>query len=544
MTVQLFQRRELPPSRVGQAKPGFDLAEGAELAQAGQALARFAGARFDKLVNSMAANEISEFLGMKDTEIENFSTFVKSRPGASFEELETERNKMIQRLEAVSTKAITETGRQSIRNFMLRNKDLIFAKTQTNMEAIRTRQAFDISESLIKQFETNFDEDGLRDHYESQIQAGLYNREVIFGREGQGGRFANQLAVMDDAAKELVADNEPQIGLDAWAATVTPENPLGDKDVGFAAIQALEGLTGDEKGAAESTYNTQVNNRRGENQIKLEIQQEKDYGDISQLIFFDKNYDAAMQAVDASSLDEKAQSTLFADIERRATAAAKKKPLENDRVEEARLYEESLDIWRGTITKKEFNADLLENQHKLDDSAYQRVSSSAANTLKSSQAESLRRAHTEAGNLIVDRFTQSAQDAFIADTVRGLAPDIAELFINNETEKRQLQFWSLSRYDAELRQWIEENPDKLGKDFFQFSESLKHDYWNQSIEELRKLRERTAGEFTAAAFLAANPLVAQREPVQLTTITTQAEYDKLPKGTRYLDPVGNIAIKR
>ena len=291
MAVPLFERRELPPTRVGLAKPGFDLAEGAELAQAGQTLSKFAGARFDKLINSMAANEFAEFQGIANTEIENFSTFVKSKPGAPFKELEAERNKMIQRLEAISAKAVTEPGRQAIKNWMLQNvtlpdgttttnKGLIFAKTQNNMVAIRTRQAFDISESLIKQFETNFNEDGLRAHYEEQIPAGLYNRDVIFGEidkktgKRTGGRFAEQLAVMDEAAKELVADNASGIGLAAWEAT-------GNKSDGFAAIQALEGLTADEKALAESKFNVQVNNRRAENQRELIATQTEQIEQIS-----------------------------------------------------------------------------------------------------------------------------------------------------------------------------------------------------------------------------------------------------------------------
>ena len=76
-----------------------------------------------------------------------------------------------------------------------------------------------------------------------------------------------------------------------------------------------------------------------------------------------------------------------------------------------------------------------------------------------------------------------------------------DLFTSNINEERQLQFWAVSRYNAELRQWIQENPDKLGKDFFQFSESLKHDYWNRSIDDIRRLREIAAAEFTAARFL-------------------------------------------
>ncbi len=85
---------------------------------------------------------------------------------------------------------------------------------------------------------------------------------------------------------------------------------------------------------------------------------------------------------------------------------------------------------------------------------------------------------------------------FISGSIKGLEPDVAKLFEDNANEERQLQFWSVSRYNAELRQWIEENPDKVGRDFFQFSEALKHEYWNKNIEDLRALKIERETELT------------------------------------------------
>lgn len=314
----------------------------------------------------------------------------------------------------------------------------------------------------------------------------------------------------------------------------------------------------DDKARLENELKTRVTNRRAEEQVELEKQQEADLANINQLIFFDKNYDAANTAIQNSSLTEKEKGTLLADSGRRADAAAKGVDIVNDRVEEARLFDLSLKIWNGTISKPEFDAELMENAHKLDDSAYQRIAASASNILKSSQAEAATRASNETRSVLVDFVTEDGFKRFIADSIKGLDPDIAKAFEDNANEERQLQFWSLSRYNAEIRQWLEENPDKLGKDFFQFSESLRHVYWNRSIDEIRelrlareaefnKLRTRTKGEIEAATFLRANPL-AITPPVivesGLPLITTKAEYDKLPKGARYRDTRGNIVTKR
>ncbi len=322
------------------------------------------------------------------------------------------------------------------------------------------------------------------------------------------------------------------------------------------AFKVIAGSGLDDKARLENELKTRVTNRLAEDEIALAQEQEKQRAEINQLIFFDKNYDAANTTIQNSSLTEKDKGILLADSGRRATAAAKGIPIKNDRVEEARLFDLSLKIWNGTISKPDFDTELMENAHKLDDSAYQRIAASASNILKSSQAEAATRASTETRNVLVDFVTEDGFRKFIADSIKGLSPDIAKAFEENANEERQLQFWSLSRYNAEIRQWLEENPDKLGKDFFQFSESLRHVYWNRSIDEIRalrlareaefnKLRTRTEGEIEAAAFLRANPLpIIPSVESGLPLITNKAEYDKLPKGARYRDTKGNIVTKR
>ena len=174
----------------------------------------------------------------------------------------------------------------------------------------------------------------------------------------------------------------------------------------------------------------------------------------------------------------------YDDLTKRITAP---EPITN-RILEAELYTKSLDIWRGTTSKAEFDRELNKNSKNLDDSTYRSLAKSAADTLKSSQAEALKRADIEASRLIVDHVDEDAFSKFIRESMKGLDPDAADLFKNEANEVRELQFWSLSRYNAELRDWITENPDKLGKDFFQFSEALKHQYWNMSREDIETKR--------------------------------------------------------
>jgi hypothetical protein len=110
-----------------------------------------------------------------------------------------------------------------------------------------------------------------------------------------------------------------------------------------------------------------------------------------------------------------------------------------------------------------------------------------------------------------------------------------------------------------LRDWVTGNPDKLGKDFFQFSESLKHVYWNKSRQDIQRgvkeARARTLGSITPtpeqqSQIDAGKPVTGPSRASLISSfsspkaVNTQAEYDKLPSGTRYVDKNGNVGVKR
>lgn len=342
------------------------------------------------------------------------------------------------------------------------------------------------------------------------------------------GKSVNDLVL--DIAVQAEAEKEGT----GWAAA---QKWLNDPDNVSDASKST-GLDLSEMNKVFDAAKKQATFTQAEQKQELEAQQEADTDSINKLVFDAKDYNAASRAVEASFLSEKEQTAWLSDIDRRATAAAKGVPLKNDRVEEARLYDLSLGIWKGSITKKRFDDELIKNQKKLDDSAYQRVTASASNTLKSSQAEALSRADTEARNVLVDFKSEDAFAQFIADSIAGKETDIAKAFVDDANERRQVQFDSLSRYNAEVRQWIEENPDKLGKDFYQFSESLKHEYWKRDIDDLREL-SRQRGDTTRPEREGFG--ITDTAPVQANT---QEEYDRLPSGTRYVDKDGNEGTKR
>ncbi len=134
--IQVYQRNQLPPGRAGLAKPPYQLADQRGLIQAGQALAKFGGDTFDRLIKSRANNEISEFLGTVNSEQEKFEGYIRANPGAGFENMQKERDKMIAAIGTTGEKLTTGIGKRWTTNWLAENKKLLYEKSQSTMEAI------------------------------------------------------------------------------------------------------------------------------------------------------------------------------------------------------------------------------------------------------------------------------------------------------------------------------------------------------------------------------------------------------------------------
>lgn len=303
-------------------------------------------------------------------------------------------------------------------------------------------------------------------------------------------RAAAAKAVNAEAAKEGLEGDVIDVGLALWQGTVTPENPDGDLQAAFDVVESSD-IPGQDKQEVESELKTRITNRRAEAKLKLEADREQSRDGINDAIFNDKNYGEANKLINSSPLDESEQTALFKLSDQRATAAARGIPLKNDRVEENRLYQKALGIWSGVETKKGFDEDLSQNAHKLDDEAYQRVTSTAATTLKTSQSKDLSRANLEAMRQLVDFQSEDSAKQFLAEAIKGLDPDPAKLFEQNFNKDRAKQFRALSNFNVELRDWIQNNPDKTGKEFFQFSRGLENQYRLAKEQDvtIRQLRD-------------------------------------------------------
>ena len=507
--------------------------EGGELA----IIADFADQTWQGIVNTRHANDKASYQTAVSLAIEKAETEIAENPGMSIEDMKKVQDNIFTQIDTVGNSFDLPQSKRYAQQFKDNNEQIIKQKFQTSTAEIATQRSLVDVKANHEAFVASGNLDGMEQMY-NDLAGNLLSQEAADAALDRGfdqivALQEKQIAANIKAQEEVIVGAAIGSAVQTWEATITEDNPGGDLNAALQAIEEDDTIPQGDKQEVGTEVKTRITNLQAASTQALEAKQEEDLGKINELLYFNKDYGAADLAIRESSLSESDKGKLFSDSQRRATAAAKQKPLSNDRVEEARLYEESLDIWRGTTSKQEFDKDLLNNSKKLDDDAYKRVSQSAANTLKSSQAESLSRANTEATRQLVDFSDEDAFATFISESIKGLSPDAAKLFEDTANEDRQLQYWSLSRYNAEMRQWIEDNPDKTGKDFFQQSEALLHDYWNQSIDELKILRaervKKVADESNA--------------PTETPRPTTQAEFDKIPKGTEFIDDDGVRKVK-
>ena len=262
--IPLFQRRETGPRRAGGVKPPLELARGEGLAQAGQALATFSGSVFEGLVKTQAANELAEAKGQVSTLIESFSTFTASKPNAGFDELQSEWDRISSLIKTIPGTLKTGQANQEFTNWLDLRQGAINQQAHGKMYAIKFKQQAARFQSTRELNMANHDIPALEKQYEDMVITGAFDNKVL---EDQ---LELDIAVIKESAQKLAADNASAVGLAAWEASKAEFGPLGSKKAGFAAIQALEGLSGDDKALAESKLNVQVDNRRAENKIKAE----------------------------------------------------------------------------------------------------------------------------------------------------------------------------------------------------------------------------------------------------------------------------------
>lgn len=243
------------------------------------------------------------------------------------------------------------------------------------------------------------------------------------------------------------------------------------------------------------------------NKEELEQQREKDRDVISKAIkAIDPNTDTI---IENSSLDETEQSKWSDRWEKKASG----KDIVRDNIVYGQLYDKSLDVGRGLVKFSDFKNELIKNLNKLGDGDYEYLLKNASEELKVSQNNFLSRMSTEAGRLIVD-YKEKEDWAEILKTFKD---DVER---NEAIDNRKLQFWFLSQFNQELREYILANPDLDDKQRYQYAEMLKHQYWTTSQTEIE---ERLKEARTARPKATAEMLKAAKEVVKGEEVSTKED---------------------
>jgi len=524
--IPLYQPSQLPPSSVGQVKPSLALADQSGKQQVGQVISGIGNEVWSNLLTAKVNNEKATFLGAEKTARANLNQYITDNPFANEGDIRDAQGRMIAEIEDAGQASRLPDVKSYAKDWMAQNKEALFVNSGNDIAQIikqREQENFNLqSENLKKSNDsTSLDEWKTLIDNQSGVLIDPQNVEIMKKAATQYKTAQFEALALDTAMGEA---------FDVWQGTVTEEKPNGDLKAAYDFVQSDKRISNEDKATVESKLKSRINNRRAEEQLELEAQRSEHLDKINKLIYTDHDYNAAVVAIEASSLSEQDQGSLLASVDRRAAATANGKALSNNREEEARLYNLALNIGKGEVTKKSFDDDMTKNGGKLDGTAYRRVTGAATSTQKSSQKSMLSRADMEAGKSIVNFREPDVARQFVADVMAGLSPDAALLFQDNFNEDRKLQFDYLAQYNQELKQWGDDNPDKTGKEFYQYADQLKHLYWNTSTEELRARKvERDRQSAGLQPLLTGDDVPEEYRKLGATSYrpSTQEDYDRI-----------------
>ncbi len=511
--IPLHQRTELPPSRAGIAKPPFELAERPEV-EFGQFLARFSGDIFDKLIATRAANEEAEFQGIVNTALADWEGFVKNNPGASFEVLQKQRDKMMTDIKAAGqNKSYTARARQNIENWyrknvkledgkVITNEGLIYAKSQSAMIAIRSGQEAKRSDILLEKAIANFDKDAAADIIQKQ-SGKRYPAETV-------PLLIEQVnAEIDEGLKEQQAEQFGKVLIDAAIIKDEEGNPVLDE----------QGLP---------IY---------------------DWNNAKKIV----TNPAILQAMGISLKDANAH---LKNVMGQVKEQEMRRTVKSDKSVQSQLFETAMDIdvsdlslaeYREMLDKAHFGEgpagqkvytfkDRTSDKPFIDDTDYEELSDKVLTEI----AGILKSAHTRARDIIVAHPDDNAFANFLEASTKGLKPSVADLFKKTANEERQYQFAMVQKYDREMELWYAENKDKSGKEIYSHLESKKWEYFNitrDGIERMKKElpalarieREQAAKTFDLPSDLTAEETMELIDFAEKVDEETRVELEKIVK---------------
>jgi hypothetical protein len=156
-------------------------------------------------------------------------------------------------------------------------------------------------------------------------------------------------------------------------------------------------------------------------------------------------------------------------------------------VKMAELKSMARSVHRNAMTRDQLDEAMknsMADPAGINASQFAEVSAVADTSIKTGQAEDIRRFYRQAQGVIMGKYNS----VISVDAMGNFQFDLSKLDKNQTDEvKQRLHF--LGQYEQGLYDFIADNPKASGKEFAQFAAEQKMRYWNTSIETIESLAQ-------------------------------------------------------
>ena len=318
---------------------------------------------------------------------------------------------------------------------------------------------------------------------ENHIQAAIDN-DLITAEQGDKLRLASDAAVKKFETEQMKA-TVSEGAFDAWKGTVSEASPDGDLRVAFDFVQASDVP---DKQEIESEVRTRVVNRRAENKIALENQQETDRGIINDALYVNKDYSNSLELIRNSTLPEKEKTALFKENEDRAKLAARGEVEVNDPDALDKVTTAIAQLGNDTLPLADAKKIFKENSRFLKGTTADSLWKELIGEFDTSVDTAAARVRGDIRLRAVGR-TESALDRLLEALAGAPAKDQPALEdrIATAREKFNLELSNFNRWEETQRAWRRTNnnatPEQIQQEGMR---SWFTEFAGKDIEELRK----------------------------------------------------------
>lgn len=355
--------------------------------------------------------------------------------------------------------------------------------------------------------------------------------KLAITKRASAGIAANEKARVSNSLLELGTSQRFTEGSNAG---------LIDEVAGIKAINETD-ANGTEKEAAIADLSRQVSNEIQARDRALDVAREEDRNSIQELkkandlVGLDK-------FIQSSRLDEKEQAKEDQYVTNETRRIAKGEEIIVNELTRSLLNQVATNIYRGTTTLTEARAQLSKSRYEdftIDDASFRALDGIMTTEIKRGQAHdvssSTRRAIKQiTGETVADGLT--SEELLAQFLVRG----------KSMTADERRRWGLINDLENELKDWVGANPDAQHKEFNAFAKDAEVFYKDLANSPPPGEVVSVGGVPTVTTTQAerdAVAIAARNQTEDIPTVSTQAEVDALPKGTKARTPDGREFIK-